>query len=1848
MWNRGLYRKTNGKTGLWTGLAFMSVFFLLLNGCGHSEKQKTVQKPSYSVETAKEISHITSGVISSSEPIRVRFVHPIVDKNRVNTPLKLPVFHFFPEISGHALWQDPRTLAFIPDNSLKLGQTFTGKLDIVALLPGQKQSALKEINLVFQVANRELVRLDGNFTASQTGEASEAAFEGTVDFTEPCTMSMVKKAFSLHLDGRNVRTVWMIREDRKRFTFTIPSISRGKSTRTLVIRVNPKPLGISTGMEKKFLLEPARVFKVSRFEMSHAAGRGVAIIFSDRMDMKQDINGFISVEPAVKFTMKKSGRRILISGAFKPGKRYAITARAGIRNIWGARLKKAAVTSITFQNLNPFIRFVKDGIFLPSSNRQQVLFTSVNVRRVKVTVQRVFSSTLGQYLQVAETDAGKTRNSYFNESERVGVKVAEKTLVLSGKLNDKEQYAIDLSKLIKKGKLGMFLISLEFEREDMIPETKAASYGEYTDWNNDPKGPGYIWSHGTIYKPVLVTDIGLTCYSTGKHRVVVATNLVSAKPMAGVTVELRSYQDQIIQTTVTNRSGKAEFANVNRDVYYVRSQYRDDTAFLLNSGMAWNISSFDIGGNEVNKDNLRAFLFTDRGVYRPGDKVHLSLIVRNETGTFPENHPVSIKLINPRQQVALKATLHKGEDGFYVFQFTTSENDPTGIWQANVTAGSRTFVHPIRIETVVPYKLKVRVKAEPAMLTPDQKKLSLTLNAKYLFGTPASGLKAMVDLTLQKGKSTFKSFPAFRFVNETVNFRSTTTQIYNKKLNKSGIAKLSWTVPDSITAPGPLTAVVKARVLEKGGRANKNQTIVPVHTFRYYVGLQKPDFEYGYARTGQPLVINSILVNTEGQAVGGHPVQWRLYRNDRYWWWEYRSRSSFQLKFKSDVNTEEVSSGEITSASLPVPIHINPKERGQYYLEVQHGDGHTAGFFFSAYAWGESTGGGKTAGMIVLKSDRPMYHPGDTATVSFPTPESGTLSYAIIKGNEILQTQVGNVNSGHKTSIKIPIAAAMAPNVYVAVSVIQPHDQTTNDRPMRLYGVLPLMVSDPATHPGLTIEAPDELKPGESFQVTVQTSDHQAAGLVVAVVDEGLLDLTGFSTPDPWKFFYHRERLSATISDVFPWVIGARKGDPFSVFSVGGDMRMAMMARQHKKEEGHRRRFRPVDLFQGPVTTDNNGKVILTFKMPEYIGAVRVMAIAAAGPHYACADKSIPVKKEVMVLPTLPRVVHPGDRIDVPVTIFAMKKGIGPVTVSISSKGAAEVVGQSTRTLAFTEAGEQDVLFTLKVPQALGNLDITITAESARDEAIHKAQIQSVPVSPRLYEWQTMAVKPGTTITMKIPDKGMPGSNHARIVIRKRAELNIGHRLNRLIHYPYGCVEQTTSAAFPQLYLKTLTQLTPKQEKKTDKIINQTILRLRKFQLPSGGMSYWPGSNNLSPWGTNYAGHFLLEAKRKGYYVPDDMLTNWVQFEKSRAKSTLDRITTRVYRLYLLALAEQGDRGSMNLIRENALDKLSDTQKWFLAAAYKLSGMPDAAADILKKTGTEVSRYVETGGTYGSTLRDQAILLELATGFKNWQVADKQYTIIARRLSSKDWLSTQTAGYALLALGKYVEATRTKNGKADKLSGSVTLPDGTVESFDTSALSTGFELNRDFGKTITVHIADSVPLKQVYAVMEWDGIPISPATSIMPMAEGMSLKVEWLNENGMPIDPATIRQGTVFWGHFTLRPINGTSSIDETVLEQMLPTGWEIENTRLSGESMPGWSNQWVLGLAKYTDIRDDRIRWFFDLPGHGQRDFLVKLNAVSSGNFILPPTVSQAMYDKTLRAVIPGRLVTVTRARGN
>jgi uncharacterized protein YfaS (alpha-2-macroglobulin family) len=656
--------------------------------------------------------------------------------------------------------------------------------------------------------------------------------------------------------------------------------------------------------------------------------------------------------------------------------------------------------------------------------------------------------------------------------------------------------------------------------------------------------------------------------------------------------------------------------------------------------------------------------------------------------------------------------------------------------------------------------------------------------------------------------------------------------------------------------------------------------------------------------------------------------------------------------------------------------------------------------------------------------------------------------------------------------------------------------------------------------------------------------------------------------------------------------------------------------------------------------TDEKGKARVHFRMPNYIGSLRVMVIAARGNSYGCAEKTVGVKTDLMVLPKLPRVLSPGDRIAVPVSVFAMKESIGSADVSLEVTGPVKIEGENKHKVTFDSPGEQQIVFNLSVPQAVGKATITVSAKSPEMTVHKKVEISVRPSAPRIYDSNTYKCSPGQRLDIKVPRIGLPGSNHAGVKIVRRPNLNLNHRLQWLIRYPYGCIEQTTSSVFPQLYLKTLLKKSASDEKVIDKNIDAGIARLRRFLTPSGGFSYWPGGKKANPWGTNYGSHFLIEAKRLGYHVPKDMFSRLMRYQKSQALTETGNIKERAYRLYLLALAGHEEIGAMNLMKENRLKQMTDTSKWFLAGAYHLAGRKGIAKSILNSTGTKVKEYKELSGTFGSTLRDKAIILEMATLRENWDIVSILFEDIVKHISGGNWYSTQTLGYSLLAVGKYLHLMEYNSNKSKPvIKGFIKVPGQKRQEFDTDQLQHVLAGDNVIGKTIEIYLAKNS--SHAFIQVEWNGVPIDP--EVKDVSKNLAMDVAWFDEEGDIIDPSELKQGATFWGHIRVRaPGYHRNRIEELALVQVLPSGWEIENTRLLKETLPSWMKDWQLNRQEYLDIRDDRVMWFFDMNRGEELDFIVKLNAVTTGHFTLPPTIFEAMYDNRLKAIRKGHKVSV------
>ena len=1808
--------------------SFRAVFVLItalaLVSCKKNKNEVAdTSEIQYSEQVAEIISQVTAGEITPQSRIEILFVDDVVDESAINKAVDNP-FDFSPSISGSVIWERSDLLVFTPKNSLQARVNYTGKLNLQKLSEKFKEDKVPDLDLKFYVAGRELSSFKADLELKSPNNPKFLVYRGEVVFNQGVALEEVQKASSFTSGALN----WN-KENDKTFSFVSEPIERLGESKNYFFKIDKDQLSLAEDFEKIVEVAPLKEMKVIALEKDEQGKYPKLMLkFSDDLDASQQIDGFISSNPQVDFKVQKLGKYVMLDGKFKFGTEYQINIASGLKSRWGTSTKVEERRTMRFADIQPQVEFASDGIFMPTSNNKRLQFLSTNLRRVHVEVKKVFDENIENFFDREELNSVKQRNSEFRQSyvSTVGAIVYNQTLELGDNKNEWLLNELDLSNVLSQYNNGLYLVRVNFNPTDVLVSISGNNLN-------------YIQKKGQIYKPVTISDIGLIAkiHSDDEIRVY-ATDLKTGKPLQGVNVSRRTYNST--SRGETNANGKATL--YGQSYYPIKAEKGGQVTFIEPSNMRWNSSGYDVGGLSTRDLKTRAFIYTERGVYRPGDSVNVSCLIRYSFGT-KDNVPAYFSLYNPEGTLVEEITQKGAKDGFYNFSIGTEQNDPTGDWRVQINVGNKYFHHNLKIETVVANRLKVKVSPEMKTILPENKVVDIDVEARYLFGASASGLSYESEVEIFDVRSAFPKYRGYTFFNNYVEFQDIKAKLSAGVLDDNGIAAISWNVPNLANAPSPLKAKITASVSEEGGRPNHAWTFVDVHPFTHYVGVGNED---RYVKLNSKTEIPVVAVDHTGKAVSGRELTYRIYRNDSYWWYQYSSYRDFRLKYKTDKHSYLIEEGTATSASKGGSVPFQPAQKGQYLIEIQDGaNGHVSSVFMSAYPWGGIPSSDKNAGTLSLRSKKSTYEVGDQAVITFPSPKTGNILLTVEQGDKIILDKWITPADKEDMSVGVKISESMVPNMYVTVAVLQSHDQTVNDRPMRMFGILPITVIDPSTKQDLVIDMPDELRPKQAFDIDIRAVDGKQTQFTVAVVDEGLLDLTNFKTPDPWKKFFQKVRLEVATYDMFGQVIGANKDDVFKTFSIGGDedYRESQVDPFKKKK-----RFKPVCMFQGPTMTDTNGKATVHFEMPNYVGSVRVMVVASKGNTYASEEKTVPVKSDLIVQPTIPRALKPGDEFDIPVNVFATKDKIGATELTINTEGPIEVVGSQSYKHVFDEEGDQMFYFKAKVKSAIGQSKIRIVGKAAAAESVFEADVPVSPSAARVYEQEQKVITPGQTLNFDLPKLGIDGANNARLHLAAFPNMDFLHRLDYLIRYPYGCIEQTTSSVFPQLMLKGILAGNPRLKDKIDENINAGIQRLRSFQLSNGGFSYWPGGGTVSEWGSNYAGQFLIEARKNGYVVPDGMYNGIIRYLERATRNSRDASgtnerylrMTKINRCYVLALAGKAPLKAMNLIKQNEFDKLNNVQKWMLAASYQLAGAEDQVRDMIDGIGTEVEEYKEFAYTYGSTNRDLGIILRCLVILERESDAALLAKQVAKVLSNQYWYSTQTVGQMLLGIGSYFDKQGIEVSDDVIIEGTVTLSDGTkvvIKTVDDYSLY----INSGYGKQITLKLNDDVAVKQLFATVTSNGVPIVDQTK--EENKNISLDVDWYDEDGNTISIDNIGQAETFYGHYRVTNTSAVPLVEEVALVQLLPSGWEIENTRLSNEIMPSWMNDWRTDEEDYLDIRDDRIMWFFDLSNGRPLDFVVKINAITTGSYTLPGARCEAMYDNDFVATKEARKVTVS-----
>lgn len=1866
-----------------TGLFFLLLMIVSFSSCTRTQKDIIP-----SAEYAPYINAYTGGVISQNSTIRIELTHeqPMVD---LNNELKENPFSFSPSLKGKAYWVSNNTIEFVPEEgTLKPGSLYECTFQLGKFVEVDKK--LKEFNFSFRVQER-------NFTLSieplpiTDAQPDEINIKGEICFSDIVKKEEVEKILTVK-DGNNKSyPVEIIPTDNlTRYQFCINQVPRDTEDYQLTITANGSPARIDQTQSEEVLIPAKDSFRFLSATRIDEPENGIEVVFSAPLSDTQDLKGLIEIPELSSSVFQIKENRVFIYFEANQLSKLTLNIHEGVKSSQGKTLGTSHSISFSEINLKPQVEMLTTAAILPDSKSLIIPFRAVNLYAVDLSVIRIFENNVLMFMQTNSLASA-------NELRRSGRLVYKKTLWLgkdtSKDIHNWENYSIDLAGLIRQEPGAIYRVILSFRQEysaypcggvdnqeikfadnntpdglmkvsgsalseadEAVWDTPEAYYyynGGTMDWSvyrwkerDNPCHPSYYMnSDRAAACNVFASNLGMIVKRNSLNKLWIAvSNILDTNPVGKAQVTVYNFQLQPIGKGETNGEGFVEISSKGTPFIVVAEAEKQKAYVRVVDGEEQSVSRFDVGGKEIQK-GLKGFIYGERGVWRPGDTLHISFILEDREKRIPDKHPVALEIYNPKGQFYTKMISTQGMNGFYTFDVPTQAGDPTGLWNAYIKVGGTTFHKGLRIETIKPNRLKINLTL-PKILQSTDKNVTVPLTSAWLTGATASKLKAKVEMSLSKVNTQFKNYGQYIFNDPATDFTTIKTDVFDGILNEEGKAGVTLKVPAATNAPGMLNATFTTRVFEPGGDASIYTQSIPFSPFVSYVGINLNQPKGKYIETDKDHVFDIVTVNSQGQPVNRSNLEYKIYRISWSWWWE-NSEESFGTYINNSSITP-VASGKLQTSGgkTTFKFRVDYPSWGRYLVYVKDKDsGHATGG--TIYVdWPESRGRSNKTDpsgikMLTFSLDKDSYEIGETATAIIPAAAGGRALVSIENGSSVLHREWIEVTNEGDTKYTFEITPEMTPNVYLHISLLQPHAQTINDLPIRMYGIAPVFVTNRQTVLQPQIQMPEVLRPETDFNVTVSEKSGKPMTYTLAIVDDGLLDLTNFKTPDPWNEFYSREALGIRTWDMYDNVLGASAGAYSSLFSVGGDATL-------KPADAKANRFKPVVKFIGPFYLEKGRQQTHTLKLPMYVGSVRAMVVAGQDGAYGNAEKTAFVRTPLMLLSTLPRVLSIQEEITVPVNVFAMEKQVKNVTVSLqASGGGVQIEGSHQQSLTFNRPGDQLVFFTLKTGNKTGKATIKLTASGGGQQTKETIEIEVRNPNPivtlRSSEW----IETGQNKELSYQLGSLSANNQIKLEVSRIPSVDISRRFDFLYNYQHHCTEQLTSKALPLLFIAQFKTIDTREAEKIKANVQEAIRQIYARQLPNGGFVYWPGNAVADEWISSYTGMFLTLAQEKGYAVHANVLNKWKRFQRAAAQNwrmpqeannwqQWQSELQQAFRLYTLALAGAPEYGAMNRMKEQP--GLSIQAKWRLAAAYALTGKMKPAEELVYNAETTVIPYSSMNQIYGSSDRDEAMILETLLLMNRERDALQQAKVVSKNLSQENWFSTQSTAFALMAMGRLAEKlsgsldfTWTWNGKQQP---AVKSAKAVFEKEISTSPKSGTVAVKNQGKgALSIDLITRTQLLN-------DTLPA--------ISDNLRMDIRYASMDGKPMSVNDIRQGTDFTAIASISNTSGTTDYTNLALTHIIPSGWEVYNERMTvPEAEPQEttdSSGNVSGQYTYQDIRDDRVLTYFNLRRGETKIFTIKLQATYAGNFILPAVQCEAMYDVNVQARSKAGRTTVSR----
>lgn len=1788
---------------------------------------------------ADYVAAYTGGLVSGNSAIRVKFTKSV----GTGVPPE-DLFKFSPSLNGEARWASPDMLEFVPEtDALRQGRRYNAEIDMTKLFD-VSDSRLKTFRFSFTVARKkaEIVIDDVFISRNEPGKAS---VRGRVLLSEPVLAETAKEL--LYAEGAAAGSVISLNQSGAAgvYDFTCSNITRKGTDEKLTMVFDAYKAGFGNSISASVTVPGTDVFKVVSVRNRPGAEPCMEVAFSSPLDPLADLNGLFVFSDERDYSAVADGNIVKVAYA-KGEEDFSFGITPALKDYSGRGLGTEWHGDFQQDELKPAVKLLFTGSVLPDDSRLVLPFKAVNLNAIDVKIIKIYQHNVLSFLQSNDLNGD-------NQLRRSGRLVYSKKISLDNgdiDLHRWHPFCIDLSGLMKKEKGAIYRVQLSFRKEysvygpsvapsaassamtelgaedvtpeenDLWDEQNPYYYDNFHNWDE------YDWKqrnnpmHATYYMMeerfpsvnLMTSDLGIVAkYGESGTLDIYVHDIISTAPEKGVTVEVYGYQLQLLCSGTTDSGGRMSCVPRHKP-FAVVARTADAVSYLkMADGRENSLSRFDVGGVKSEK-GLRGYIYGERGVWRPGDTMHLTLIVKPDAGAkIPSSHPATLELYNSKGQFHSKVVCPESVGGFYTFDIPTSATDPTGTYNAYVKLGGATFHKSLPVEYVKANRLKVNLTLPEGKLVAGTH-ADISLSSSWLTGPAASGLRARTEMKLRRTSAGFRNFGGYIFNNPLSDFEAMDTDLFSTVLDSRGNVTMRCSLPKVSNAPGMLKATLVTRVTEPGGEESVVSTTVPYSPFDSYVGVRPPDSES--LETDKDYVFSICNLDSEGRSVKRHRILYTFYKLDWSWWWQDDAARLAVYVHGKSARVHDTGSF-VSGGNDAVHFRLDYPDYGNYLLYVKDLDsGHSTGvkFFCDWPAWRglSNKEGSEAASMLTFSTDKKSYSPSEEAVVYIPAAKDGRAIVTVENGSGVIFSDVVKTAEDRETKYKFKVSRDMAPNFYVGVTLLNPYGASAEGLPLRMYGVRSVDVTDDESRLLPQIFMPDDLAPQKEFSLKVSEKSGRPMAYTIAIVDEGLLDISGFRTPDPWAAMNAKVALGVKTWDLYDDVAGAYGGSFSSMFRIGGDVDLNGSASARDN------RFEPVVLFAGPFKLDK-GTAEHRFTLPMYSGRVRVMVVAASGAAFGNAEKSVPVRSPLMMIPTLPERIGTGEKTLLPVNLFVTASGGNKAEIFVETSGALRLEGEPEQVLELAghSSGNDDGLsrdafttFRLSSASEPGAAQVTVTARYGSHTVRDTLSLAVENVLPATAVSTIRELAPGDTAEFVLPEAVEKNS----AIVGAYTYPSLDANLCRLRMMDFGST-YTGQMAGAGVALINLRPLIPESLKaETDEKINALLSELCSRQLSDGSFSAWKASATVDMRADAMTGHFLTLAAQNGYSYPSSVFSSWRNKTRKSiasfmpAGNHIDEVACHY--LDVMALSGNAQEGVMNRVKDS--DKLSFSARCMLSAAYAHAGRKNIASSLLE------SGYSGTGSYAVDALALRAYVL---TG--NMEAALPLAAKISSGFSDGFYSTAETA-YASEAF-----ALMATQGGTYKLSLNYESIFG-LEGSNVEKIRpvSGAWTAKVPEKATSVRVVNT-SAGPVYVSMSYSERP-QAGTEVAAAASSIGLQVTYTDADGKLLGKYTssdeaarklvLEQGTDFTATFevTASPLEHAADL---LLRFRLPSGCEFFNDRFFSE---GGS------LSEYCDIRDDEALWYFNLPRGTDKSFSIRVRSAYAGEYTLPQVTCESSSD--------------------